>query len=224
MENILLRLFELPDPRVLPDLVPVEGAPVHGDVHPRREHLNVGHGRPEVEHPVGGTEGVGDHGAGEDDRLAHVSFLVTIDAGVSTGIPLLFPLSALPTPELIGYVPGGLHHGICAVGNEDALLLRLQAVVGDKLPVLVRDGLAVHHHERANGHRDPGPSPGQDVRDLGVLEIELTVQLVVLLVEGSSGDEDADGHGRRWLVRGFKNIGNMVPVQRVGMGAYGAMV
>ena len=44
-----------------------------------------------------------------------------------------------------------------------------------------------------NGHT--AANELQDFREVGVLERETALDLVVVLVEGAAGDDDADGHG-----------------------------
>jgi hypothetical protein len=52
---------------------------------------------------------------------------------------------------------------------------------------------AVDHHQRAHFHVQQAAPKPEHLGQVRVLEKELPVQLVVLFVEGSTGDEQTDG-------------------------------
>src|ERR1017187_5778080 len=56
---------------------------------------------------------------------------------------------------------------------------------------------AVDHHEGFDLHFQQAPAETQHVAGMRALEEQLAVQLVVFLVEGAAGDEDADGFHSR---------------------------
>ena len=69
-----MHFFELAGLPVLADIVPCKVATVHGDIDSGRQGLGKSQGASQVEEPVRAPEFIGDHGAGEDDRLTRNFF------------------------------------------------------------------------------------------------------------------------------------------------------
>ena len=156
----------------------VEAAAVHRHVDAGRQHLHERQGAAEVEQPVRTAEGERHHRAGEHDRL--------VEAGV-------------------GEAARRLDHRVGAVRDDDPRRVALAAVLEDQRAV------GVGHLERSiiiSVRIDTGTRQRPSAQHLGqvrVLEVEPAVDLVVLLVEGAAGDEDANfvrGHAAYSMSRG----------------------
>ena len=78
------------------------------------------------------------------------------------------------------------------MGDDDARLGRLEAVLGDELAVGVAHVEAVDQHDGADGHVHARAAQAEHVGHLRLGEVEPGADLVVPLVEGAAGDEDAD--------------------------------
>src|SRR3954462_10412065 len=79
--------------------------------------------------------------------------------------------------------------------NHDAILIRLQAVLHDEIPIGVGHVQAIGHHDGANGYVHLRPSQPEHLGNVRILKIELTGSLVVFLVERTAGGEDSNSHG-----------------------------
>src|SRR5215217_6201418 len=91
------------------------------------------------------------------------------------------------------------------MGNHDAILIRLQAVLHDKISIGIGHVQAIGHHDGANGYFHLRPSQPEHLGNVTILEIELTGSLVVFLVERTAGGEDSNSHGM------FASLGHGLP-------------
>ena len=91
----------------------------------------------------------------------------------------------------------GLRHRVRPVGHHDPGLARVPAALDDAGAVGLGHVEAVDHEERLDVDVEAAAAALEHLRDVGVLEEQAPRELVVLLVEGAAGDEDADGlaHG-----------------------------
>ena len=80
------------------------------------------------------------------------------------------------------------------MGNDDAILLRPQAVLHDEGAIGIGHLQTVDHHDGADGNLDPRTSQPEHFRDVGVLKKEPPRVLVVFLIKGPAGDKNSDGH------------------------------
>src|SRR4030095_8498164 len=99
---------------------------------------------------------------------------------------------------------GRLHHGVGAVRDDDLILLALATRADDHGTLSVGHLEAVDHHERLPVDVQPASSAPQHLVDVRVPEVQPAAQLVVFLVEGAAGDEDANAHARE--CRGYSNV------------------
>jgi hypothetical protein len=83
------------------------------------------------------------------------------------------------------------------VRDHDLVLRGLAAVLEDQPAIRVRHLEAVDHHQRADLEREAAAPELQHLVDVRVAEAQPPRDLVVRLVEGPAGDEDADRHRRR---------------------------
>jgi hypothetical protein len=160
-------LLEFASLAVFPDTVPRKAFAVHGNVNTGRQRLHERKRTAQIEETVGAAEGIGNHRAGKDDGFRG-------NYGRNRR--------------------GGFGHGVSAVGDDDAILLRPQAVLHDESAIGIGHFQAVDHRDGADGNLDPRTSQPKHFRDVGVLKKELPGVLVVFLIEGAAGDEDSDGH------------------------------
>jgi hypothetical protein len=65
-------------------------------------------------------------------------------------------------------------------------------VLDDGRAILFGHLQAVDHHQRSDCNIESAAAEPQHFGDLGILEMELAVQLIVLLVEGAASNEQAD--------------------------------
>ena len=153
---------------VLADRMPGETPAVHGHIYARFQGLHKCQSGAQVEQAVRTAEGVGDHGAGQNDGLAGNAF-------AEDG--------------------GGLLHGVGAVGDDNTAGGVAGAAVEQQLPVRIGHLQAVDHHEGFDIHLEMAPAQPEHIGDVGAIEVEYRGDLVVLLVEGAAGDEDLDAIG-----------------------------
>src|SRR5438477_1757661 len=161
----LLEFASLP---VFQDTIPRKAFAVHGNVNTGRQHLDERERATQIKEAVGAAKGVGNHRAGENDGFSR---------------------------NRARNRRGGFGHGVGAMGNDDAILLRAEAILHDERAIGIGHLQAVEHHDGADGHVDPRTSEPEHLGDVGVLKKELPGLLVVFLIKGAAGDEDSDGHG-----------------------------
>jgi len=144
---------------------------IHHYVDARREHLHKSQSAAHVEEPIGGgAKSVGNHGTGQ-----HNGFVFQIG---------------------IGEVSGGFDDGIGAVGDQNPLVGIALAIVGDDGAIGIGHLQAVDHHQGFDVDIE-GATPGdQHFGEVGILEIQFALDVIVFFIEGAAGDEDLD-HG--WI-------------------------
>lgn len=157
--------FKIASLAILAHIVPIEVATIHDHVDTRRQGLNKGQGAAEVEKPIRRSpKGIGHHGPGDDDGLV-------LDVGRRQG-------------------SSSLHHAVGPVGQEDALAQIFAAVVDDDVPVLLGHLQAIDHHEGLDVDVE-GTSPSvKHFLEVGVFEIKLSGDEVVLFVKSPSCDKN----------------------------------
>ena len=163
------RFFKLSGLTVLLNVFPREALSVHRDVDAVRESLHERQRTAEVKESVGAPELVRNHRAGQDDRLS---------------------------AQFLSQDTGGHLHRVGPVGDDDTVFRRPDALFDDGLPVGGGHLQAVNHHEGAHGKVELAPGQREHFGEVRVLEEQLSVELVVFLVERTAGDKNAYGHGK----------------------------
>jgi hypothetical protein len=159
--------LELTALAILSDAIPGKAFAVHGNVNSGRERLHERERAPKVEKAVGTAECIRNHCAGEHHCFAESS---ASDGG------------------------GGFGHGVGAVCDDDAIFIGLQTILHDERAIGVGHFKAIDHHYGQNSYFDARPSQAKHLGNMSVLEVKLSVPLVVFLIEGAAGDEDANDH------------------------------
>src|SRR5437667_8484976 len=158
-------LLEFAGRLVLAHVVPMKVAPVHSDVNSVRKGLDEGQGAPEIEKPVRAAKLVRNHRSCENDRLV---------------------LDGLAESSR------RFSHGVRAVRDDDPFFLRPAALFRDDAPAGIRHVQTVDHHQGPDSHRNPAAAQGEHFGQMCVFEKQRSLELVVLLVEGSAGHEYCD--------------------------------
>ena len=80
------------------------------------------------------------------------------------------------------------------MSDHDLVFLAMITLVSDQLAVLVSHFQAIDHHESSDLGIETAAAHFQQVLHMCVLKIQLTVQLVVFLVESAASDKNANSH------------------------------
>jgi hypothetical protein len=85
-----------------------------------------------------------------------------------------------------------LDHRVGSVGDDDPGFLALRAVTDDQFAVGVGQLQAVNHHQRAESDLHARSSQAKHLGQVRVSKAKAAADLVIGLVEGAAGDEDAN--------------------------------
>jgi hypothetical protein len=80
------------------------------------------------------------------------------------------------------------------MGNHDPIFFAVAALMGDQLAVFVGHLQAIDHHEGSDLEVESRAAHLQQIVQVGVFEIKLTGQFIVLFIKRAPGDEDAYSH------------------------------
>ena len=169
-------------------------ATVHGDVYARRERLCKRQGTPEIKQPVGAAKFVWDHRAGQHDGLP-------VDSGRL-------------------HRTGGHSHRVGAVSDHYAPLRHTAALRDNDLAIAVRHLQAIDHHQRADFDLELAAPEIEHLGKMRIFEVQPPVDLVILLIKGPAGDENANRVAQAPCprCRDLTNAATSRPNERVSIG------
>ena len=172
----LTGFLELTGLLILANIIPGEITAVHGHVNADGEGLCEGEGAAQVKESVGAAKFIRDHGACEDNGLAGYFFRQD---------------------------PGRDGHGIGAMGDDDLVFHGRTTLMGNEFAVFIGDVEAIDHHQGPYRDVQGAAAALEHFRQVCLFKKEFPGELVILFIEGASGDKNADIHaGKYTIVRG----------------------
>ena len=148
------------------DIVPQEKSSVHSNENPTRKCLRKSESCAEIKKPIGASEGIWNHRAGEDDRFA-----------------------VWRSCEVFAKELCCLFKSVGAVSDDDAFFTARSAILENEFAVFVSHLKAIDHHQRSQLNRNLATSKLKHFGDMGVFKIKAPADLVIFFVERPAGNE-----------------------------------